>query len=71
MKCLLCDFKNDNTTEVKKHYLNFHQVDRENQFFKRLFEDQQNNVPHTKRCIRCKEFLPTAESKSHHNFLKR
>ena len=40
MKCLLCDFKTNNTPELEDHYLNFHDVDRENRFFKRLFEDQ-------------------------------
>ena len=42
MKCLLCDFKSNETNEVKNHYLNFHNVDPNNVFFKRLFEDQNN-----------------------------
>ena len=70
MKCLLCDFRNNNLEELKKHYLNFQQVDRDNRFFKKLFEEQQNNVFYGKQCVRCKEFLPTAKAKSRYDFLK-
>ena len=38
-------------------------------FFKRLFEDQ-NNVFHRRRCVRCNKFLPTTKFKSYHDFLK-
>ena len=69
MKCLSCDFISNETNEVKNHYLNFHKVDRNNVFFKRLFEDQ-NNVFHERRCVRCNEFLPTTKFKSYHDFLK-
>ena len=69
MKCLLCDFKSNETNEVKNHYLNFHNVDPNNVFFKRLFEDQ-NNVFHGTRCVRCNEFLLTKKFKSYHDFLK-
>ena len=27
MKCLLCDFKSNEASKVKNHYLNFHNVD--------------------------------------------
>ena len=69
MKCLSCDFISNETNEVKNHYLNFHNVDRNNVFFKRLFEHQ-NNVFHGRRCVRCNEFLPTTKFKSYHDFLK-
>ena len=69
MKCLLCDFKLNETNKVKNHYLNFHNVDRNNVFFKRLFEDQ-NNVFRGRRCVRCNKFLPTTKFKSYHDFLK-
>ena len=69
MKCLLCNFKSNETKEVKNHYLNFHNVDRNNVFFKRLFEDQ-NKVFYRRRCLRCNEFLPTTKFKSYHDFLK-
>ena len=70
MKCYLCGFKNDNAAEVKKHYLDFHNVDPNNQFFKRLFDDSQNNVSRVGQCVRCKELLPTNNSRKSHNFLK-
>ena len=37
--------------------------------FKRLFEDQ-NNVSHGRRCVRCNKFLPTTKIKFYHDFLK-
>ena len=70
MRCLLCNFKKNDISELKKHYLNFHQMDRDNGFFKKLFEEEQNNVFHGKKCVRCKEFLPTAKSKTRHDFLR-
>ena len=69
MKCLLCDFKTNNTPEPEDHYLNFHNVDRENRFFKTLFEDEKN-VFHGGRCVRCNEFLSTTKFKTFHDFLK-
>ena len=55
MKCLLCDVKSNETKEVQNHYLNFHNVDRNNVFFKRLFEDQNNIFRGTSvRCLMLK-----------------
>ena len=70
MKCLVCDFKNNDLEDLKKNYINFHQVDSGNRFFRRLFEEGQNNVFYGGKCVRCKEFLPTAKSKKHHDFMK-
>ena len=70
MKFLLCNFKNSNLDYLKKHYIDFHQVDSENHFFRKLFEEGQSNVFHGKKCIRCKEFLPTVKSKRYHDFIK-
>ena len=70
MKCLLCNFKNNDKSECQNHHLNFHQVDRDNQFFKKLFGEEQNNVFYDKKCLRGNEFLPTTEAKVQHDFLK-
>ena len=69
MKCLLRDFQSNETKEFKNHYLNFHNIDRSNVFFKRRFKGQ-NNVFYGSRCVRCNEFLPTTKCKSYHDFLK-
>ena len=69
MKCLLCDFKSNEKSEVENHYLNFHNVDKNNIFFQRLF-DEKNNVFHGRRCVRCEEFIPTTKFKLYHDFLK-
>ena len=69
MKCLLCNFESNEKLEVEKHYLNFHNVDKNNIFFQRLF-DEKNNVFHGRRCVRCEEFIPTTRLKLFHDFLK-
>ena len=69
MKYLLCNFKSNEKLEVENHYLNFHNVDKNNIFFQRLF-DEKNNVFHGRRCVRCEEFIPTTRFKLFHDFLK-
>ena len=69
MKCLFCDFKSNEKSEVENHYLNFHNVDKNSIFFQRLF-DEKNNVFHGRRCVRCEEFIPTMKFKLSHDFLK-
>ena len=69
MKCLLCKFKSNDKLEIENHYLNFHNVDKDNVFFQRLF-DEKNNVFHGKRCLNCEEFIPTTKFKLSHDFLK-
>ena len=70
MRCYLCEFKNDNAAQVKKHYIDFNKVVPNNQFFKSLFNNSQNNVFRTGQCVRCKEFLRTNSYRKRHNFLK-
>ena len=69
MKCLLCNFKSNEKLEVENHYLNFHNVDKTNVFFQRLF-DEKNNFFHGRRYVRCDEFIPTTNFKLFHDFLK-
>ena len=69
MKCLLCNFKSNEKLEVENHYLNFYNVDKNNIFFQRLF-DEKNNVFHGRRCVRCEEFILTTRFKLFHDFLK-
>ena len=68
MKCLLCKFNSNEISEVRNH-LNFHNVDKTNVFFKRLFEGQ-NNVFDGRRCVRCNDFLPTMKFNQYHDFFK-
>ena len=70
MKCLLCNFKNNDKLELRNHYLNFHQADRNNQFFKKLIGEEQSNVFYSKKRLRCNEYIPTTESKVQHDFLR-
>ena len=67
MKCLLCQYKTNDKTELKKHYLKYHNVDENNLFFKKLI-DQRNNVIHGRKCKDCNEFV--FSNKVNHDFLK-
>ena len=69
MKCLFCKFKSKNKLELENHYINFHNVDKENNYFKKLLKEN-NDVFVGERCSKCDEFIPTAEYKKSHNFLK-
>ena len=67
MKCLLCQYQNNEKKELKKHYLKYHNVDENNLFFKKLI-DQKNNVIHGRKCNYCDEFV--FSNKVNHDFLK-
>ena len=69
MNCLLCKFNSKNKLELENHYINFHNVDKENNYFKKLLKEN-NDVFVGERCSKCDEFIPTAEYKKSHNFLK-
>ena len=68
MKCLLCYFQSNDLKDVKKHYIDFHNVDRNNHFFINLFK-KQNDVFHGKKCLRYNEFSTSGRFKVNHDFL--
>ena len=67
MKCLLCQYKNNEKKELKEHYVKYHNVDKNNLFFKKLI-NQKNNVIHGRKCDYCDEFV--FSNKVNHDFLK-
>ena len=69
MKCLLCKFIAKDKSEIENHYINFHNVDKENVYFRRLL-GKKNNVFFGEKCLKCNEFIPTANFKRSHDFLK-
>ena len=69
MKCLLCKFIAKNKSEIENHYINFHNVDKENVYFKKLIT-KKNDVFVGEKCVKCDEFIPTAEYKKSHDFLR-
>ena len=69
MKCLLCNFNAKDKNEIKNHYINFHNVDKDNKYFRRLIE-KKNNVFTGKKCSKCDDFIPTTGFKISHDFLK-
>ena len=70
MKCLLCKFIAKDKSEIENHYINFHNVDKENVYFKRLL-GKKNNIFFGEKYLKCNEFIPTANFKRSHDFLKR
>ena len=66
MKCLLCQYENNEKKKIKEHYLKDHNVDENNSFFKKLI-DQKNNLFYGKKCNYCNEFVL---NKPNHDFLK-
>ena len=66
MKCVLCNYKNNNKlSDLEEHYVENHNVDKNNVFFKRLI--QKKNTIHHKKCNYCNEFVL---NKPEHDFLK-
>ena len=68
MKCLLCSSKFKDQKELLDHYLSYHNIDKNNWFFQKLF--QSNNKTLLKNCIRCNEFLATEKQKAVQDFMK-
>ena len=67
MKCLLCTFNTNEKNELENHYLKYHNVDKNNVFFKTLIY-QKKNIIHGRKCKDCKEFV--FSNKTTHDFLK-
>ena len=67
MKCLLCQYKNNQKKELREHYVKYHNVDENNLFFKKLI-DQKNNIIHNRKCKYCGKFV--FSNKVNHDFLK-
>ena len=66
MKCVLCQYKNNQLNDLKQHYIKEHNVDENNVFFKKLI-NQNKNVLQWKKCNFCNDFVL---KKTDHNFLK-
>ena len=66
MKCVLCNYENNQVNDLKEHYLKNHNVDENNVFFKKLI-NQNKNIIHRKKCNYCNEFVL---NKANHDFLK-
>ena len=67
MKCLLCKFNTNDKNQLKNHYLKYHNVDKNNLFFKKLI-DQKNNAIYGRKCKNCNDFI--FSNKTVHDFLK-
>ena len=68
MKYLRSNFTLSDSEDLKEHYIDFHKVDLDNQFFINLFK-RQNNVFSPRKCLRCNEFLLNHRFKVNHDFL--
>ena len=70
MQCLLCNQKSTNIENLKEHYINFHNVDKDNNYFKKLIDQikKKKNVIYRRNCHYCNEFVYV--NKAEHDFLK-
>ena len=68
MKYLLCGFIANIVDDIKKHYINYHRINKNNFFFQQLMINQNGFL--NSDCIRCHEFMPTKKFMARHNFLK-
>ena len=64
MKCVLCE--RDNIE--KSHYVEVHNVDQTNVFFKKFIEQNQKVVIHRRKCNLCHEFV--LSNKAEHDFVR-
>ena len=62
------EFVSNGSKDLKKHYVDLHKVDQENQSFINLFK-RQNNVFCPRKCLRCDKFLLNHRFKVNHDFL--
>ena len=68
MKCLLCDYKNNNKQELKEHYVKYHNINEDNLFFKKVINQDKNVVIHRRKCNYCNQYVFI--NKADHDFLK-
>ena len=68
MQCLLCNQKLTNIENLKTHYINLHDVNENNYFFKKLIAQKNRNVIFRRKCNYCNEFVVV--NKVYHDFLK-
>ena len=68
MKSILCNFKSNDSEDLKEHYIVFHEVDCKCRYFINLFM-RQNKVFRLKKCLRYDEFLLNQRFKVNHDFL--
>ena len=61
MKCFLCSSKFDDKSKLIEHYINYHNIDENNYFFKQLINLK--NKSYLKKCLQCDEFLITKKRK--------
>ena len=68
MKRLLCDYISNSIDDIKKHYTNYHKINKNNFFFQQLLLNQNGFL--NCDCVRCHEFKTTKKFLAKHNFLK-
>ena len=70
MHCLLCNQNSNNIEKLKEHYVDFHNVDKDNIYFKKLIDQikKNKNVIYRRNCRYCNEFVFV--NKAEHDFLK-
>ena len=63
MRCLLCDFQNEHNEELRNHCQHFHLDNKDNYFFKELFNTDRENK-YFSGCDDCKISFQSCRKKS-------
>ena len=66
MKCVLCE--TSNIENLKDHYIQVHNVDEDNIFFKKFIDENQKVVLYRRKCDLCQEFV--LSNKAEHDFVR-
>ena len=67
MKCLCCDRSFADQESLKNHYVDFHNVDENNNFFRKPFT--RDNAFISRKCFHCDYFCINRKDEKNHNFL--
>ena len=67
MKCLYCDRSLADQQSLENHYVDFHNLDENNHFFRKLFT--RNNVFVPRKCFHCDHLCINRRDEKNHNFL--
>ena len=64
MNCLLCQYKDNEKEKLRKHYVKYHNVNKNNSFFQKVIDEKVKIIG---KCGYCNKYV---SNKVKHNFLK-
>ena len=68
MKCLIYYYQRPDAEILKNHYIFYHQINKNNYFFKKLFQPDNQSI-HSKKCDDCQMQFRNHKQTKDHSFL--